>query len=360
MSIQNKAIQVNITTGTILRIILFAALGFLLYKIQGTLFLILVSIVIATFVDAVARRLKRYNIPRLFSVITVFILLIVGLCALIYAIVPTLFSELSHALNQLATYVPPERLQAIIDPNAVKSLDSFIQTVGAQAPSAQFASTTKALLSGVSGTFYGIIQAVFGSVANFVVILVLSFYLSVQERGIENFLKLVIPLKYESYVVDLWHRTARKIAYWIRGQLLLALVMAILTFTILYFLNVPYALILSLVTLVCELVPFGMIFATIPAVLAGFASGGLQLGLIILLIYFLLQQLEGYVLVPIVNQRTTGISPLMVILALLIGAQLAGFWGLVLAMPVALFLLEFMNDMEHKKKLLRKLPASES
>jgi predicted PurR-regulated permease PerM len=51
----------------------------------------------------------------------------------------------------------------------------------------------------------------------------------------------------------------------------------------------------------------------------------------------------------------TGISPLMVILALLIGAQLAGFWGLILAMPVAIFLLEIMNDVETKKDSIRKL-----
>ena len=73
------------------------------------------------------------------------------------------------------------------------------------------------------------------------------------------------------------------------------------------------------------------------------------------LFYFLYQQLEGYILLPLVNKKMTGISPLMVILALLIGAKLAGFWGLLLAMPVALFLLEIMNDVENRKDSIRKL-----
>lgn len=360
MSMDGKAIQVNITTSTILKVFILSALVFLLYKIKGVLFLVLVSIVIATFVDAIARRLKRYKVPRTFSVVAIFILLIIFLSAVMYAVIPTLFSELSRALTEISQYIPEGRLQAIIDPGTIKNIDGFIQTVGVQVPSSQFASTTKALLSGVSGAFYGTVQAVFGSVANFLLILVLSFYLSVQERGIENFLKLVIPLKYESYVVGLWNRTARKIAYWLRGQVLLAIMMAIITFVILYFLNVPYALILSLITLLCELIPFGMIFATIPAVLAGFSAGGTQLGLIVLLVYFLLQQAESYIFVPLINQRTTGISPLMVILALLIGAQLAGFWGLVLAMPVALFCLELMNDMESRKEVLRSTINSQS
>jgi predicted PurR-regulated permease PerM len=359
MSLDHKTIHVNITTGAIIRIILFIILGVLLYKLRSVLFLLLVSIVIATFVDAIARRLKRYRIPRTLSVVSVFLILIIALAAIVYAVVPTLFTEISHALTSLAKYVPQDKLKAIIDPNAIKSIDNFINTIGNQVPATQVASTTKALITNISGAFYGTVQTLFGSVANLVLILVLSFYLSIQEKGIEGFLKLIMPIKYEEYVVDLWNRSARKIALWIRGQMMLAVLMAIITFIVLYFLGVPYALILSLLTMVCELIPFGMIFATIPAVFVGFSSGGLELGLIVLLFYFLLQQLEGYVFVPLMNRRTTGISPLMVILALLIGAQLAGFWGLVLAMPISLFLLELMNDFETKKETLRKLTGTD-
>lgn len=358
MTNEGKSINVTVTTSTILRVILFIALGFLLFKIKDILFLLLVSIVIASFIDAVADKLKKYKIPRTLTVITVFVLLILIFAAIVYAVVPTLFSEITTAINNLAKYVPQDKLQAIIDPNLVKNIDSFVNTIGSdQAPVSQFASSTKALINSVSGAFYGTIQTLFGSLANLVLLFVLSFYLSIQEGGIESFLKLITPIKYEHYVVGLWQRSARKIALWIRGQMLLAVIIAIITFVVLSILNVPYALILSLITLICELIPFGMIFATIPAALAGFTSGGVELGLIIVLFYFLLQQLEGYVFVPLINKKMTGISPLMVILALLIGAKLAGFWGLILAMPVALFLLEIMNDVENKKDSIRKLTS---
>lgn len=362
MSFDHKTIHVNITTGAIIRIILFIILGALLYKIRNILFLILVSIVVATFVDAIARRLKRYGLPRTLSVVLVFVFMILGLAALIYAVVPTLFTEISHALTTLSKYVPQDKLKAIIDPNAIKSVENFVTMIGSQDGGSvtQVATTTKALIANVSGAFYGVVQSLFGSVANLVLMLVLSFYLSIQEKGIEGFLKLIMPIKYEEYVVDLWNRSARKIALWIRGQMLLAVIIATITFFVLYFLGVPYALILAIITMVCELIPFGMIFATIPAVLAGFSAGGMELGLIVLLFYFLLQQLEGYVLVPLMNRRTTGISPLMVILALLIGAQLAGFWGLILAMPVSLLLLELMNDFETKKETLRQLTNNDN
>lgn len=356
----SKTVHVHITTNTILRVILLSILGYLLYRIKDLLFLLLVSIVIATFVDAVAQKLKRYRFPRTLSVILVFVILILGLAAIVYAVVPTLFNELTHAVNNLSKYVPADKLQAIIDPNAIKGINSFVSNIGTEVPVSEVASNTRALLSSVSGAFYGTVQTLFGSLANLVLIFVLSFYLSIQEKGIEGFLKLIIPIKYEVYVIDVWQRSSRKIALWIRGQMMLALLIAIVTFTVLSLFHVPYALILALLTLVCELIPFGMIFATVPAVLVGFSTGGLQLGLIVLLFYFLLQQLEGYVLVPLVNKSTTGISPLMVILALLIGAKLAGFWGLILAMPVALLFLEIMNDVELRKDSIRKLTTDNS
>lgn len=360
MSFDNKTIHVNITTGAIIRIILFIILGVLLYNIRNILFLLLVSIVVATFVDAIAEKLKKYKIPRTLSVVSVFVFLLIGIAALIYAIVPTLFLEISNVLNDLSKYVPQDKLKAIIDPSAIKSVENFISTISSSGDVSQVANTTQALITNVSGAFYDIVQSLFGSVANLVLMIVLSFYLSIQEKGIQGFLRLIMPIKYEEYVIDLWARASRKIALWIRGQMMLAVIIAIITFVVLSILNVPYALILALVTMVCELIPFGMIFATIPAVLAGFSAGGFELGLIVMLFYFLLQQLEGYVLVPMMNRRTTGISPLMVILALLIGAQLAGFWGLILAMPVSLLLLELMNDFETKKENLRKLISSDN
>ena len=359
MSTEGKNIHVSITTGTIVRIILFIILGFLLYKIKHLIFLLIVAIVIATFADAVANKLRKYKVNRTLGVVIVFIILLLGMAAITYAVVPTLFNELTHALTQLSRYVPQDKLKALIDPNAIKNINNFVNTIGNEVPVSQVATSTKALINSVSGAFYGTVQTLFGSLTNLIVIFVLAFYLSIQEKGIENFLKLIMPLKYEEYVVDLWNRSARKIAHWIRGQMVLAVMMAIITFAFLYLMGVQYALILSILTLVCELIPFGMIFATIPAVLAGFTTGGFQMGLIVLGFYILLQQIEAYVFVPLINKRTTGISPLMVILALLIGAELAGFWGLVLAMPVSLFVLEFMNDTHTKKEELRKLTQSE-
>jgi predicted PurR-regulated permease PerM len=113
--------------------------------------------------------------------------------------------------------------------------------------------------------------------------------------------------------------------------------------------GVPNALVLALVAGFFELIPFGLILAIVPAVSFAYLHGGISLALIVCGFYLIVQQFENYFIQPLVVRRVIGISPLVVILSLLIGAKLAGFWGLVLAMPIAVALMEYLSDVEKKK-----------
>jgi predicted PurR-regulated permease PerM len=351
-----KDYNITISTGTILKSIGLILLFVALYYIRNIIFILLVSIVVATFVDAVVRKLKNYKIPRGFAIAMVYFFGLVMIGTIVAFVVPAFFAEIGNIFTTLSKYVPSDKLKTIIDPNLIKTVDSFVSNFGNDGSAvSQVASSTKALIAGISSTFYDAFVSLFGGIANLVLVVVISFYLSINENGIDNFLRVILPLKYEEKVISLWNRTARKIALWLRGQMMLAMFMALLTFFILTLLGVKYALLLSLIVLICELVPFGMIFATIPAALAGFASGGIQMGLVVLGIYFVLQQIEGYVLVPLINKRVNGVPPVVVILAILIGGKLAGFVGILLAMPGALFLLELSRDIEEHKENIRSL-----
>lgn len=346
--------SITISTSTILKFLGFLLLLTALYYVRSIVFIILISIVVATFVDAVARKLVKYKMPRTLAIALIYIFGIAIVATIVAFVVPAFFAEVGHIFTALSKYVPSDKLKTVIDPSFIKTVDSFVSNIGnSGAAVSQVASSTKALISGISGAFYETFISLFGGIANFVLVIVISFYLSINENGIDSFLRIILPVSYEEKVISLWNRTARKIALWLRGQMLLALFMAVLTFGILTLLGVKYALLLSLIVIVCELVPFGMIFATIPATLAGFASGGFKMGFIVLLIYFVLQQIEGYVLVPLINKKVNGIPPIVVILSILIGGKLAGFVGVLLAMPCALFLLELSRDIEEHKENIR-------
>jgi predicted PurR-regulated permease PerM len=194
-----------------------------------------------------------------------------------------------------------------------------------------------------------IIGSTFGSVVNLILVIVMSFYLSVQEKGIQQFLRIVTPAKHEKYIIGLWLRTQRKIGLWFQGQLLLGVVVAAVAFTGLALLGVQYAFLIAIISGIAELIPFGLTFAAIPAVLFAVIDGGVLLGFKILIFYIILQQIENYVLGPAIVKRVVGIPPLIVMVAFLIGISLAGFWGALLAMPMAVLVLEYLGDIEKSK-----------
>ena len=193
------------------------------------------------------------------------------------------------------------------------------------------------------------IGSTFGGLLNFILIIVMSFYLSIQEKGIDSFLRLMTPARHEQYVLDLWGRTQRKIGLWFKGQLLLGFIVGAITSIVLALLGVQYAFLIGLISGIAELIPFGIIFAAVPAILLSVIDGGVFLGVKVFIYYIIIQQLENYVLNPIIAKRVVGIPPLVVLLAFLIGISLAGFWGALVAMPVAVFILEYMSDVEKRK-----------
>ena len=177
--------------------------------------------------------------------------------------------------------------------------------------------------------------------------------MSIKEKGIEGFLRIITPADSEEYVIGLWQRTEHKIGLWIQGQMLLGIIIGVLAYLGLTILGVKYSFVLALMTAFCELIPFGIYIAVIPAVLFSYLSGGVYLSIMSFILYFILHQFENYLIYPLIIKKVIGISSLIVILALLIGAELAGFWGVILAIPSAVCLLEFLDDVEKKKILAR-------
>jgi predicted PurR-regulated permease PerM len=206
-----------------------------------------------------------------------------------------------------------------------------------------------ALGSSASGAF-STLSAVFGGLTSFILIVVFSFYFSVQETGVDDFLRVVTPVKEQAYVLHLWKRSQEKIGKWMQGQLILAVIVGVLLYLGLTILGVPHALLLALLAGIFELIPvFGQILAAIPAIAIGFGAGGVTEALLIVGLYVLIQQFEAHLIYPVVVKKVVGVPPLMVILALLIGFKLFGFLGILLSVPIAGAIQEFLADVDREK-----------
>lgn len=354
----SKNHTITISTGTIVRALLFLLLAFSLYYFRNLVLVILTSIVIASFVEPGAVWLSRFRIKRVLGVVIIYIVSLSILSGVFYSLAPIVISETSFLLSSSAQYFGATPLDAENSQAAISGARDLFTSISSDAPLAELVADFRALSSTLSSGFLKTASNVFGGIFNLLLIVVISFYFSVQKRGIEDFLRIVTPLRHEAYVLDLWRRSRYKIGLWVRGQLLLGLVMSVLVFAGLALLGVDYALLIAISVLVFELIPFGLILSAVPALLLSYLDGGGSLAFLTGVFFLLIQQIETYVVAPLIMNRVIGISPLVVILSVLIGAKAAGFWGVILAIPVAVVVLEFMDDVEKKKTPLRQ-PAAE-
>ncbi|MBU4332000.1 AI-2E family transporter, partial [Patescibacteria group bacterium] len=127
----------------------------------------------------------------------------------------------------------------------------------------------------------------------------------------------------------------KKIGSWLRGQVILMIIIGILSYIGLLILGVRYALLLALFAGLMEIIPYiGPIFGAVPAVFIALTQSPIK-GLLVIVLYLIIQQLENNLIVPKIMKRAVGLNPIVVILVILIGGKIAGIVGALIAVPVA-------------------------
>jgi predicted PurR-regulated permease PerM len=345
--------HISISTKTILWIVLVLLGFYLLWVLRELAMVVLTSVIVAAFVESTVPYLKRIKLGRVSGVVTLYVISLLFLAGLFYLFAPLLITEIYNLAVFLSQYAPGVDLLNYFSSQAFSGAKDIVANMSDHLSINALLSTSRAFIANLSGGFFTTLSVAFGSIFNVILIIVISFYLSIQEKGIEKFLRLVSPAKHEDYVVNLWERTQRKIAFWVRGQLLLGLLIAVLTYLVLSVMGIKYALLLSIIAGLMELIPYGILIALVPAVSFSYLSGGITSALMVLGAYLIIHQFDVFLFTPLIIRKVVGLSPLVIILAVLIGFELAGFWGLVLSIPLAVLAMEMIDDLE-KHKMLKK------
>lgn len=325
-----------------LAVLLFIAV---VYIVSDVLISLVFAIIVASAIEPAIEWLKERHIPRILGVILIYLAFALVAFFVVYLIFPLLLDE----FKGVATNYPilQERVISGLEDARVIPFSSFFSE-----GLAEFLKSSAGYLEKFSGGIINFVSAVFGGIFSAMLIVIFSFYLAAQEKGIEGFLRLITPLKYEPYAVDLWERSQRKLGKWLRAQMLLGAIVGVLIFFGLTLLGVNHALIFAAIAALFEIIPIvGPILAAVPAVATAFLVSPL-LGILTAALYFGVQQIESQVIVPVVMKKAVGLSPLLVVLALLIGAKIGGIFGILLAVPVTAILAEFVNDWDKKKRAL--------
>lgn len=320
------------------RVLFMMVFAIALFLIKDVLIILFLALVISSTLDAPVSFLERWKIPRILGAFLIFMFALAILALLLYTVIPVAFDELRSVLKLFLPQIKFEPLFKSFDYNQL--VNNF---------ESSFKNLTNVLMSG-GASFMNTILMVFGGIAFTVAAAVLSFYLVVSRKGVERFLIAVLPADAEEYALRIYLKAKHKLGLWAKGQLVLSFVVGLLVFIGLQILGVKYSLILGILAGIFEIVPFvGPVIIGILSFLIAVAES-LGIGFAVMALFLAVQQLENHLLIPLVMKRTVGLHPIFVIFAMLAGAQIAGFIGVILAVPTAVIIQEIIEDRAAKKK----------
>ncbi len=334
-SSKGRFVNINISTLSLVKIlIILATIGFL-YSIRDILAILFIALMLSSALSPWVGAMETRRIPRGVGILLIYLSLVSIITLSFVLLIPPVMSEYKNLSIAFPVYT-----------------DRFMQLVQTISPDVDimdqvrkgFQSIQSQLIPIAGGVFTKLFDIIGGIVAFFVVFVVV-FYMIVEEGVIRKAIHYVTPFKYQGYIDQLIVKIQKKIGLWLRGQAILSLIIFLLSFIGLSILGVRYALILALVAGLTEFMPIiGPILGSIPAIFIAFNESPL-LAFWVFLLFVVIQRLENDLLVPRVMQKTVGINPLVSIIALLIGGKIGGFFGILLAIPVATVIGVIIEDL---------------
>jgi predicted PurR-regulated permease PerM len=308
--------KIEISHRTIVVAAVTVLLFWLVFKIWDLILLLFISVIIMSALKPAVDLLERTRIPRSVAIIIVYVLLWIFLGLVFAGIIPPLVEQTRKLVNLI-----PSAL------NNIRYLDIHQQEITTQ------------IISGIGSlpeNVFRITSGIFGNVLNVITTVVISFYLLLERKHLDQYLADFLGTKTSPRISKLISEIETKLGSWVRGELILMTVIGVATYIGLRLLGLDTALPLAILAGMLEVIPnIGPTVSAIPAVIIALLIHPL-LALSTVALYILIQSLENNFLVPQVMRKTTGVNPLVSILGLMIGFRLAGIAGAILAIPTIL------------------------
>jgi predicted PurR-regulated permease PerM len=336
---------------------LVLATAFLLYIVMHTR-RVLTWIVVAAFlavaisplVDRVQRRLLRGR-RRALATFLVFLLVVVMLAGAVTAFVVPLVSQGARFVDQLPELIGDARAGRGPVGRLLERTDALQWVQDNQDRIGEF-------VSGLTAPAAGFISGVASAVAGIATVLVLAYLMVLEGPKVVDGVFSLLPPTRSEHLRKVAEDCARSVTGYLSGNLLISLICGTLTYVVLLLAGVPFAGLIALFVAIMDLVP--LVGATVGGVVATVAGllHSVPAGIAVGVFFVLYQQLENHLLQPLVFSRTVKLNPLTVIVAILLGAELAGILGALLAIPVASIIQVILRDLwDHRRGRLKGEPT---
>lgn len=331
---------ISISTATILKVVAVFLGIYFLYLIRDILLLVVISVILSAALTPLVNWLyERVRFPRALTVVLVYLVFIGLLVMTVSLLVPRLIEEFGALGSNI------EGLRADLNTQGT-ALHQFFDRYGLSASLQAISAAISNLTSGVFQRTIGIFSGIF----DLVTVLVMSFYLVLEQNGMNNFVKSLVPVNYHERIGNIVLGVQRRLGQWLIGQFALMFSVFIFAYLGLRLLGVKYALVLALFAGLLEIVPYlGPILGTIPATLVALLQSS-TLAVFVLILFTIIHQVEGYVLVPRIIGRSIGANPLVVLLALLVGFNIAGIVGVLISAPIVAVGTVILEDYGNHRK----------
>lgn len=309
--------KMEISSKTIVFTVFFLISLQLLWTLREIIYALFLGFILMSALKPVVEKLVAFKFPRPIAVF-------VALAATITLVVSALTILLPPLISEIVVFI--SNLPGILA-NTFPFLTEYLK----------FESTIQ-FLPDITQNFFKVATGAFSNFLFIISVVFFSFYFLLEERLMESFLEKFLSPKEVSKILSVSQKIELRMGAWMRGELILMLVIGIATYIGLKVLGIKFALSLAFIAGLLEVIPIiGPIVASLPAFVVA-SSTSFVLGGATLVLYVIIQQLENNVVVPYVMSKTAGIHPITTLIALAIGAKLGGLMGAIIAVPTALFI----------------------
>lgn len=308
--------KIEVSHKTVVFTALFLLSLVFVYLVKDIILELFVALILMTILEPMVSSLSKIKIPRAISVLISYVL-VIGIFGGVFALlIPTVVEQTTSFVNALPSYLSNLGVTEDISNQVVRG---FLATAG-NAP----------------GEIFQFTFSLFNNIFAVVTVLVFAFYMLVSRDRLEDQLGFFFGEEKKKELGRIIDELEKRMGSWARGELILMFMIGLGVYIGLRIIGIPFALPLSILSGLLEIVPMlGPIISAVPAVLIGFGISPIT-GLGVTALYFLVHQLEGYVLVPKVMEKSVGVSPIVTLIALAVGARLAGIVGAIISVPTVI------------------------
>ncbi|MFH2019113.1 MAG: AI-2E family transporter [bacterium] len=327
-----KSTHLDISFNTILKTFVLIFSIWTLFQLRNIIVIVFIAFILMTAIYPLVSFARKHKLPILPIILVIYIAVLALLTLVVASLIPAVLEQSKALIQNMPQYLSSleNSLNLKFDPNIGNNY-----------------------LSGIPSNLLRLVAGAFSNVLNIMAIFFITYYLTLERPFLHKYLNRIFfagdaEKRAENMVIAI----EKKVGGWVRGELILMLIIGLMTYGGLTLLNIPYALPLAMLAGILEVVPnLGPTIAAIPATLLGFTISPL-LGLGAVVMSILIQQLENNLIVPRVMQTATGTKPLVTILVLLSGYTLGGVAGAILAMPLFLIVSTLFEHLNNNKEVL--------